>query len=150
MYNWRVQTGPSPKETMYLDITHTVKANDSAKCHKHHLDDCAALSELGRMVIKTKPQLQCYKLQFACCRMPSVNYKGPKSRRMNCQPACKFQGEGDCSCFYSTQVHHQCTARLKITRTLQNAHDGVVVITFMNDRVPGTIPRPVPFSGGEI
>ncbi len=146
-YNWHVQTGPDKNDTIYIDITHQKKGSDSNVYKKHSLDDCVSLNETGLMALKIKPDRQCYRLIFACTARAVQGYTGADART-NCQPACKFEGEGDCGCIYFFQKHHQCAARLSITRTIKNAHEGVVVVKFLNNHVPqGTIPRPVPLGG---
>ncbi len=143
-YNWHVQNGPDKEDTIYIDITHQKRDSACNVYKKHSLDDCVSLNETGRLALKQKPHRQCYRLMLACTARAVEGYTGADART-NCQPACKFEGEGDCGCIYFFQKHHQCTARLSIRRTIQHANQGVVVVRFQGTHVPpGTIQHPVP------
>ena len=143
-YVWNKVRTPDTTLAVYATTIRIELGSTLATNKKHYLDDTHELTQLGRNQLAMSPNMEVFRMVFACKGAGSDRYKG--SSKTNCELVCGFKGQGKCNCSEEQlRNHHACKVRAHVTRTLQNIQDKVAIVKIFNTHVPaGVTPRPPP------
>jgi hypothetical protein len=135
-YNWN-RLGGAKLERVLVEHLAVERRTAMALCATHDFADKLDLTQLGRLQLGRSPNKLAYSCVL-CCASDSAR-KGSSLEREhvgNCRRLCGGTSECIRGCDKSGRKGHVCSARLKLTRTLQQVADGKVLVTFSGSHVP--------------